>query len=283
MFNFFNINEIKKLFQKYEISFQKKFGQNFIIDKNIILKIINLAKNLDTKRIIEIGPGIGTLSYFLKDICKELILIEIDNTFYKILSDFFKNENSITIINSDFLKIADDLFTNTNDISVISNLPYYITTPILEKCFTNLDNINQMIFMVQKEYTERLMAKKGTKNYGSLTVFANYYVDIVEKYNISRNSFYPIPNVDSAIIRLLPKKKKHFVENEKLFFSLVRASFNYRRKTFVNSLLSSDKIPFDKTIIIDCLNTLNINEKIRGELLSIDDFCKIANFFQERI
>ena len=257
-----------------EHNFKKKFGQNFLKDSNIIKKIIDSSEIEKESLIIEIGPGSG---YLTKELVKKakVIAYEIDEDLKEILSKEFYNEENIEFIFEDFLQrdIKSDIKKyNYNKLYVIANLPYYITTPIINKIITEKLEPEKMVIMVQKEVGDRFSAKVGTKEYSSITVFLNYYFDIKKEFVVSKNSFIPKPNVDSMVISLTKKKNQKKVRNEEKFFQLVKDSFKYKRKTLKNNLKDYD---FSK--IIEILKKYNLKEDIRAEQITLDQFIEISN------
>lgn len=257
-----------------EHNFKKKFGQNFLKDSNIIKKIIDSSEIEKESLIIEIGPGSG---YLTKELVKKakVIAYEIDEDLKEILSKEFYNEENIEFIFEDFLQrdIKSDIKKyNYNKLYVIANLPYYITTPIINKIITEKLEPEKMVIMVQKEVGDRFSAKVGTKEYSSITVFLNYYFDIKKEFVVSKSSFIPKPNVDSMVISLTKKKNQKKVRNEEKFFQLVKNSFKYKRKTLKNNLKDYD---FSK--IIEILKKYNLKEDIRAEQITLDQFIEISN------
>lgn len=257
-----------------EHNFKKKFGQNFLIDKNIINKIISVSNIKENSVIIEIGPGSGSLT---RELIKygQVLAYEIDKDLKKNLDNEFFNKNNIEIIYDDFLNrnIKKDLEKYKYDnLYVIANLPYYITTPIIIKLIEEKINLEKMVIMVQKEVGERFSAKVGTKDYSSITVFLNYYYNIKQEFIVSKNSFIPKPKVDSVILSLTRKQEKYEVKNEEIFFKLVKDSFKYKRKTLKNNLKSYN---FSK--IEEILLKNNKRVDVRAEALCIEDFIEISN------
>ncbi len=255
-------------------NFKKKFGQNFLKDKNIINKIVETSKIENNSIIIEIGPGSGALTEFL--VKKGFtISYEVDEELKKILDEKFSNEPNSKIIYEDFLKanIKEELKKyKYNKLYVVANLPYYITTPIITKLIEDDLDIEKMVLMVQKEVGDRITSKICSKDYSSLTVFLNYYFDIKKEFIVSKNSFIPRPNVDSMIISLSRKKNKIKALNEEIFFKLVRDSFKHKRKTLKNNLENYD---FEK--IIKVLNKHGKKETVRAEEIDLETFIEISN------
>ena len=257
-----------------EHNFKKKFGQNFLQDKNIIRKIVDVASPTDKDLIIEIGPGSGALTEVLTERART-ISYEIDTELKDILDEKFgKNDNS-TIIYDDFLNrnVKKDIENYEYEkLYVIANLPYYITTPIIEKIINEKLDIEKMVLMVQKEVGDRFTSKEGTKEYSSITVYLNYYFDLKKEFIVTKNAFYPRPNVDSMIISLSRKKEYLKPHNEELFLKLVRDSFQFKRKTLKNNLRE-----YNWDSIKSYLDENGIKETVRAEELKLSDYIKISD------
>ena len=257
-----------------EHNFKKKFGQNFLQDKNIIKKIVDVASPTDKDLIIEIGPGSGALTEFLVE-RSMTISYEIDTELKDILNDKFGNNSNSLIIYDDFLSrdIKSDIENYKYEkLYVIANLPYYITTPIIEKIINEKLDIEKMVLMVQKEVGDRFTSKPCSKEYSSITVYLNYYYDLKKEFIVTKNAFYPRPNVDSMIISLNKKNNKIIPNDEKLFLNIVRDSFRFKRKTLKNNLKD-----YDWNIIKDYLDKNDIKETVRAEELSLEDYISISN------
>jgi len=256
-----------------EHKFKKKFGQNFLNDKNIIKKIASICDTSSNDLIIEIGPGSGSLTEYLV-LKSNVLAYEIDIDLKDNLLNKFIDKN-ISFIFDDFLKrdLVNDLSNiSYNNLYVIANLPYYITTPIINKIIDSKINVSKMVLMVQKEVGERFSAQVGTRNYSSITIFLNYYFDIKREFVVSSECFYPKPNVDSIVISFTRKKEKKYVKDEELFFKLIRDSFKQKRKTLKNNLKEYD---FNK--IQEILLKHNLPLDIRAENISLEIFCEICN------
>ena len=256
-----------------EHNFKKKYGQNFLQDKNIINKISNVCDTNPDDLIIEVGPGSGALTEFLVD-KSQVLAYEIDNDLKENLINKFVDKN-ISFVFDDFLNrdLVEDLKKiNYKNLYVIANLPYYITTPIINKIIESKIDVKKMVLMVQKEVGERFNAKVGSKEYSSITIFLNYYFDIKKEFIVSRECFYPKPNVDSVILSFTKKEKKLNVINEEIFFKLVRESFKQKRKTLRNNLKEYN---FEK--IEEVLLKHNLPLDIRAENIPIEIFCEISN------
>ena len=259
--------------------FKKVFGQNFIVDKNIIDNIIEKASIDKDTLVIEIGPGAGSLTYKLCESAKNVLCYEIDETLKDILSDNLKEYSNVEIIYKDFLKanVLEDLKKyDYKKLYVVANLPYYITTPIITKLIEDKINVEKIVVMVQKEVGDRFKAKPGTKDYSSLSIFLNYYFDISKILDVSRNVFMPKPNVDSIVLEFRQKEVKKNV-NEDIFFKLIRDSFKQKRKTLRNNLKDYDLDTIEKV-----LKKYNLDLSVRAENLSMDIFIDIANTLGEK-
>lgn len=281
--NINTLNITKKIMNKYNIKANKRFGQNFLIDDDILENIIkssNIGKN---DLVIEIGPGLGNLSEYILNNSKFAILVEIDRNMQEILNDRLGKYNNYLLINDDILKINIDKLiekiefennTKYENVKVVANLPYYITTPIIFKLLQESIRIDEIIVMVQKEVAERMVAKPKTKAYGILTIMVEYLSDANIELIVPNTSFIPAPDVTSAVIKLT-KNKKYDVNNEEVFFKLIHSSFAQRRKKLTNSLVSTKFIEKDK--IEDILLKNNINLNARAEELNIIDYINISN------
>ena len=255
-------------------NFKKKFGQNFIFDENILNKIVNESNIKPDTLVIEIGIGMGTLTKIIANKAQKVVGYEIDKSLKPFIDNNIKDCNNIEIIYEDFLKrdIIKDIEGNYKYLYVIANLPYYITTPIITKLIDEEIKVDKMVIMVQKEVGSRFRAKPNEKDYNSLTIFLNYYFNIYKLFDVSRNVFKPIPNVDSSLIVLEKKDKYIDLNNKSLFFKLVRDSFRFKRKNLKNNLKEYN---LDK--IENILKKYNLDLTVRAEALSIDIFADIAN------
>ena len=278
------LNETKFLMKKYKISANKSLGQNFLINDEAVDDIVSSSKICSDDLVIEIGPGLGTLTKELLEKAAKVIAIELDTRMIKILNDRFSLYNNFEIINEDVLKVdLEKLISDQKNnlpqiknVKIVANLPYYITTPIIEKIIEDDLGVDKIVIMVQKEVGDRFNAKVGTKDYNSLTVFLNYYFDIKKLMNVSRNSFVPAPNVDSVIIEMDKKKNNYAVENEKLFFNIIRDSFKFKRKNLRNNLKGYN---LDK--ILEVLKEYDLDLTVRAENLTIEQFIEISNKLNE--
>ena len=277
-----------EVLQKYNFAFQKRFGQNFLIDTHVLDKIIDSAQITKDDFVLEIGPGIGTMTQYLCERAREVVAVEIDKNLIPILSDTLKNYSNVTVINEDILKIdICKLAEEKNQgkpIKVVANLPYYITTPIIMGLFESHVPIDSITIMVQKEVAERMQEKPGNKEYGALSLAVQYYAKPEIVANVPPNCFMPRPNVGSAVIRLTRHEKPPVeVEDEKLMFRIIRASFNQRRKTLANGLNNSPEIHLPKEVIQESIVSLGVPENIRGEALSLEQFAELSNEIGQRM
>ena len=268
--------------QKYNFSFQKKFGQNFLIDTHVLDKIIASAEITKDDMVLEIGPGIGTMTQYLACAAGKVVAVEIDKTLIPILEDTLSEYDNVQIINQDVLKVnLAKLAEEENDgkpIKVVANLPYYITTPIIMGLFENHVPLKSITVMVQKEVADRMQVGPGTKDYGALSLAVQYYAKPYIVANVPPNCFMPRPKVGSAVIRLERYEEPPVqVADEKLMFRIIRASFNQRRKTLVNGLKNSPEIQFSKEEIEAAIETLGKGASVRGEALTLEEFARLSN------
>ena len=275
-----------EVLQKYRFNFQKKFGQNFLIDTHVLDKIIDASGVTEDDFVLEIGPGIGTMTQYLCERAREVVAVEIDKNLIPILSDTLKNYSNVTVINEDILKLdICKLAEEKNQgkpIKVVANLPYYITTPIIMGLFENHVPISSITIMVQKEVADRMQVGPGTKDYGALSLAVQYYARPQIIANVPPNCFMPRPKVGSAVIQLVRYEEPPVqVDNEKLMFRLIRASFNQRRKTLVNGLKNSQELDFSKEEIEKAMAETGIPVNVRGEALTLVEFADLANAFNK--
>lgn len=276
-----------EVLQKYNFVFQKKFGQNFLIDTHVLDKIIGSAEITKDDVVLEIGPGIGTMTQYLACAAKKVIAVEIDKALIPILEDTLSEYENVRVINHDVLKVDIAKLAEEENggkpIKVVANLPYYITTPIIMGLFENHVPIKSITVMVQKEVADRMQVGPGTKDYGALSLAVQYYAKPYIVANVPPNCFMPRPKVGSAVIRLTrhaaPPVK---VDNEKWMFDIIRASFNQRRKTLANGLSNSDKIDLPKDVITEAIAKLGKVESVRGESLSLEEFAALSNDLWEK-
>ena len=275
-----------EVLQKYNFAFQKRFGQNFLIDTHVLDKIIDSAQITKDDFVLEIGPGIGTMTQYLAEAAREVAAVEIDKTLLPILDDTLKDWDNVTVINNDILKVdIRQLALEKNQgrpIKVVANLPYYITTPIIMGLFENQVPVDSITIMVQKEVADRMQVGPGTKDYGALSLAVQYYAKPKIVANVPPNCFMPRPNVGSAVIRLTSHKKPVAVKNEKLMFDIIRASFNQRRKTLANGLNNSPELSFGKEEIQRAIKACGFPEGIRGEALTLEEFAALTNEFKSK-
>ena len=275
-----------EVLQKYNFSFQKKFGQNFLIDPHVLDKIIAAAEITKDDFVLEIGPGIGTLTQYLAEAAREVVAVEIDSTLIPILEDTLSAYDDVSVINEDVLKVdLRKLAEERNGgkpIKVVANLPYYITTPIIMSLFESHVPLKSLTVMVQKEVALRMQAGPGTKDYGALSLAVQYYASPYLAANVPPNCFMPRPNVGSAVIRLTRFEETPVqVKDEKLLFRLIRASFNQRRKTLQNGLVNSQELDFTKEQVAAAIATLGVSPSVRGEALTLEQFAALANALSE--
>ena len=270
--------------QKYNFIFQKKFGQNFLIDTHVLDKIIRAAEIGKDDLVLEIGPGIGTMTQYLSCAAGKVIAVEIDRALIPILEDTLDGYDNVRVINEDVLKVdIRKLVEEENEgrpIKVVANLPYYITTPIIMGLFENHVPIKSITVMVQKEVADRMQVGPGTKDYGALSLAVQYYAKPYIVANVPPNCFMPRPKVGSAVIRLEWHEHPPVeVRDEKLMFRVIRASFNQRRKTLANGLKNSPEIDFSKEEIEGAIEKLGKGASVRGEALTLAEFAQLANYF----
>ena len=283
-----NPKETIAILNKYGFNFQKKFGQNFLIDTHVLEKIIKAADITKDDCVLEIGPGIGTMTQYLCENAGKVIAVEIDKNLIPILTeDTLAAYDNVKVINSDVLKLdLKKLAEEENGgrpIKVVANLPYYITTPIIMGLFEAGVPLASITVMVQKEVADRMQAGPGSKDYGALSLAVQYYAEPYIAANVPPNCFMPRPNVGSAVIRLtLHENPPVEVADEKLLFQLIRASFAQRRKTLVNGLTNSTELSFSKEEVTKALEECGYSLTIRGEALTLQEFAKLANVFAEK-
>ena len=272
--------------QKYNFSFQKKFGQNFLIDTHVLDKIIRAAEITKDDYVLEIGPGIGTMTQYLANAARKVTAVEIDKSLMPILADTLQEYDNVSVINEDVLKVDIAKLAQEENggrpIKVVANLPYYITTPIIMGLFESHVPVKSITVMVQKEVADRMQVGPGTKDYGALSLAVQYYARPYIVANVPPNCFMPRPKVGSAVIRLERYEEPPVqVEDEHLMFRIIRASFNQRRKTLVNGLVNSPEISFGKEEIISAVEKLGKGPSVRGEALTLEEFATLSNFMSE--
>lgn len=275
-----------EMIKKYEFAFQKKFGQNFLIDAHVLEKIIAAAKITKEDFVLEIGPGIGTMTQYLAEHAGKVVAVEIDRALIPILRETLSEYPNVTVIHEDILKLdIGKLALEENGgkpIKVVANLPYYITTPIIMGLFESHVPLESITVMVQKEVAQRMQALPGTKDYGALSLAVQYYAEPYLAANVPPNCFMPRPNVGSAVIRLTSYEHPRVsVKDEALMFRIIRASFNQRRKTLQNGLNNSPEITASKERIAEAITSLGLPASVRGETLTLEQFAALADVLAE--
>lgn len=276
----------KQIVEKHGFKFSKSLGQNFLIDDNVIDRILDGARLSEGDRIIEVGPGIGTLTREMGKVAEKVVAIEIDKTLIPILKDTLADLENVEVVNQDILKVnVEELVKEKLDggpVKLVANLPYYITTPIVMKFLEEDIPVTDIVVMVQKEVADRMNANPGTKDYGALSVAVQYYCETEIVAKAPRHMFIPQPNVDSTVIGLhIRPERKYHVDNEDIFFKTVKASFGQRRKTLLNALGGLGFL--NKEEIKEVLAEANIDEKRRGETLTIEEFANLSNKVNARV
>lgn len=281
-----NPQETIQVLQKHDFHFQKKFGQNFLIDTHVLEKIVEAAEVGPEDFVLEIGPGIGTMTQYLGERARQVLAVEIDNNLIPILKETLSDYDNVEVLHGDILKqdiqaIA-DRYNQGKPIKVVANLPYYITTPIIMGLFESHVPLANVTVMVQKEVADRMKAKPGTKEYGALSLAVQYYANPYLAANVPPNCFMPRPNVGSAVIRLdCLSKTPVEVKDEKLMFRLIRASFNQRRKTLQNGLTNSGELNFSKEEIGQAIEKAGLPPSVRGEKLGLEEFARLSDLLGE--
>ena len=276
-----------EILQKYDFHFQKKYGQNFLIDEHVLDKIIRAAGVTEHDFVLEIGPGIGTMTQYLAEAAREVAAVEIDRNLIPILQETLRDYPNVSVIHDDILKVdIAGLAREKNEgrpIKVVANLPYYITTPIIMGLFEKGVPIDNITVMVQKEVAQRMQAGPGSKDYGALSLTVQYYAEAYVAAYVPPNCFIPRPKVGSAVIRLTRHRKPPvFCSDPKLLFGLIRASFNQRRKTLQNGLINASDLSFTKEQIIKAIESLGVNASVRGEELTLSQFAELAGTLAEQ-
>ena len=283
-----NPQNTMEILQKYNFNFQKKFGQNFLIDEHVLDKMIRAAEITKDDYVLEIGPGIGTMTQYLACAAREVTAVEIDRALIPILEDTLKEYDNVSIINEDILKVDIAALAKEKNggrpIKVVANLPYYITTPIIMGLFESHVPLESITVMVQKEVADRMQVGPGTKDYGALSLAVQYYAEPYIVANVPPNCFMPRPAVGSAVIRLTRHQKPPVeVMDEKLMFRLIRASFNQRRKTLANGLKNSGELNLSKEVITAAIEKLGKGSSVRGEALDLEEFARLTNIIKEEM
>lgn len=272
--------------KKYEFAFQKKFSQNFLIDDHVITKIINAAEITKDDLVLEIGPGIGTMTQYLAESARKVIAVEIDKNLIPILGETLAEYDNVTVINEDILKLDINRLVEEENagkpIKVVANLPYYITTPIIMGLFESHVPLQSITVMVQKEVADRMQVGPGSKDYGALSLAVQYYAKPYIAANVPPNCFIPRPGVGSAVIRLTRYEEPPVtVKDESLMFKLIRASFNQRRKTLQNGIANSPELPYSKAQVEKALEKMELAANVRGESLTLAEFAKLSDIISE--
>lgn len=281
-----NPQETIAVLQKYGFNFQKKFGQNFLIDTHVLDKIIAAAEIGPDDFVLEIGPGIGTMTQYLCEAAREVVAVEIDKNLLPILEDTLSEYDNVTVINDDILKVDLNALAQEKNggkpIKVVANLPYYITTPIIMGLFEKEVPVESITVMVQKEVADRMQVGPGTKDYGALSLAVQYYAKPYIVANVPPNCFMPRPAVGSAVIRLTKYAERPVqVKDPKFMFRLIRASFNQRRKTLQNGLHNSSELSLSKEAVVEALESMGLSASVRGEKLSLEEFARLSDILCE--
>ena len=271
-----------EIIKKYDFAFQKKYGQNFLIDAHVLDKIIAAADVGPEDFVLEIGPGIGTMTQYLAEHAREVAAVEIDTHLIPILEDTLQDYDNVTIINEDILKLDINALAQEKNqgrpIKVVANLPYYITTPIIMGLFESGVPVENITVMVQKEVAGRMQVGPGTKDYGALSLAVQYYAEQYLVANVPPNCFMPRPKVGSAVIRLTRHKEKPVqVKDENFMFRLIRASFNQRRKTLQNGLNNCAELAVTKAQVVEALEKMGLPATVRGEKLTLEQFAQLSD------
>ena len=282
MANLGNPQETIAVLQRYGFNFQKKYGQNFLIDTHVLDKIIGAAQIGPDDFVLEIGPGIGTMTQYLAEAAREVVAVEIDTKLIPILQDTLKEYDNVTVLNEDILKVDIRKIAEEKNggkpIKVVANLPYYITTPIIMGLFESEVPLESITVMVQKEVADRMQVGPGTKDYGALSLAVQYYAEPYIVANVPPNCFIPRPAVGSAVIRLTRYQEKPVKVNDASFmFKIIRASFNQRRKTLQNGLYNSSELRIPKEKTVAALEEMGLTPTIRGEKLSLEEFAQLSD------
>ncbi len=273
-----NPKQTIEVIQKHNFSFKKSFGQNFLIDSHVIEKIIRAAEIGPEDNVLEIGPGIGTLTQYLAEAAGRVVAVEIDEKLIPVLGETLAEYDNVEVINQDILKCDVDSIFEGRPFKVVANLPYYITTPIIMGLLEGKSHFDSLTVMIQKEVADRMKAGPGTKDYGALSLAVQYYAEPYLAANVPPNCFMPRPAVGSAVIRLKRRETPAVaVKDEKLLFKLIRAAFMERRKTLLNAVKNSQELDIPKERVEEVLTDLGIDTRIRGEALSLQQFALLAD------
>ena len=286
MANLGNPRDTIEILQKYQFAFQKRFGQNFLIDAHVLEKIIRAAGVTKEDFVLEIGPGIGTMTQYLAEAAGKVWAVEIDRNLIPILKETLAPYDNVTVVNEDILKVDVERLAREENggrpIKVVANLPYYITTPIIMGLFESHVPIDSITVMVQKEVADRMRTGPGSKDYGALSLAVQYYAEAYIAANVPPNCFMPRPKVGSAVIRLTRHKEPPVsVRNEKLMFQIIRASFNQRRKTLQNGIGNSPELPFTREKAARAIEAMGLPPAVRGETLTLEQFARLSDILEE--
>lgn len=286
MANLGNPRDTIEILQKYQFAFQKRFGQNFLIDAHVLEKIIRAAGVTKEDFVLEIGPGIGTMTQYLAEAAGKVWAVEIDRNLIPILKETLAPYDNVTVVNEDILKVDVERLAREENgrrpIKVVANLPYYITTPIIMGLFESHVPIDSITVMVQKEVADRMRTGPGSKDYGALSLAVQYYAEAYIAANVPPNCFMPRPKVGSAVIRLTRHKEPPVsVRNEKLMFQIIRASFNQRRKTLQNGIGNSPELPFTREEAARAIEAMGLPPAVRGETLTLEQFARLSDILEE--
>ncbi len=278
-----NVKNTIEILEKYQFRFQKKFGQNFLIDGNILGKIVDAAQITAADCVLEIGPGIGTMTQYLAERAKSVIAVEIDKNLIPVLQETLSPYHNVRVIHEDILKVDIGRIVrednNGEPVKVVANLPYYITTPIIMALFENHVALHSITIMVQREVADRMQAVPGTKDYGALSLAVRYYAEPEIVMRVPASCFMPKPNVDSAVIRLTRYEKPPVeVKDEAWLFAIIRASFNQRRKTLLNGLSNAGNLGIGKEQIAAAVEQMGLPSAVRGETLTLEQFAELSNY-----
>ncbi len=286
MANLGNPRDTIEILQKYQFAFQKRFGQNFLIDAHVLEKIIRAAGVTKEDFVLEIGPGIGTMTQYLAEAAGKVWAVEIDRNLIPILKETLAPYDNVTVVNEDILKVDVERLAREENggrpIKVVANLPYYITTPIIMGLFESHVPIDSITVMVQKEVADRMRTGPGSKDYGALSLAVQYYAEAYIAANVPPNCFMPRPKVGSAVIRLTRHKEPPVsVRNERLMFQIIRASFNQRRKTLQNGIGNSPELPFTREEAARAIEAMGLPPAVRGETLTLEQFARLSDILEE--
>lgn len=280
--NLVSPSQVRSLLQRHGLRPLKRLGQNYLIDRNVLDKIVRLAEPAESRFVLEIGPGLGTVTQALAEQAEKVVAVEIDSRLLPVLEETLGGLSNVEVVNADFLRLDLDPFLNerfgSEKCAAVSNLPYYITSPIIVRLLENTERFSRIVLMVQREVAERLDAKPRTNAYGSLTVFVQFHCDVQIAAHVSKNVFFPAPEVDSALIVLDPLLEPSVkTVDEQLFFRIVRAAFGKRRKTLSNALVTAAGESWPKNAVQQALEKAGIDPPRRGETLSLEEFARLAD------